>query len=92
MGGSSDLFGQATPAQRSSGSNLIFGGDGLRAGREDAGDSSANGHAHDSDVIVANNGDVFRLVGANGVYGQNGAGMAPMTNALRVPVTLLPKK
>jgi len=73
VGGSSDLFSQTTKAQRQDGSNIIFGGSGTMVGLNDAGDTSANGQAHDADAIVANNGDIFRLVGTNGVAGQ-GAG------------------
>src|SRR5205814_9309437 len=73
VGGSSDLFSQTTKAQRQDGSNIIFGGSGTMVGLNDAGATSANGQAHDADAIVANNGDIFRLVGTNGVAGQ-GAG------------------
>src|SRR6266480_672193 len=73
VGGSSDLFSQTTKAQRQDGSNIIFGGSGTMVGLNDAGNTSANGQAHDADAIVANNGDIFRLVGTNGVAGQ-GAG------------------
>jgi Ca2+-binding RTX toxin-like protein len=67
VGGSSDMFGLTAPAQRShTGSNLIFGGDGTRIDRNNPGDTSPNGHAHDSDTIVADNGDIFRLVGTGG--------------------------
>jgi Ca2+-binding RTX toxin-like protein len=88
IGGNSDLFGGATPQQRSDGSNLIFGGDGNRISRSNCGDgtlnattsvctTSPNGHAHDSDTIVANNGDIFRLVGASGQIGvPTGSGIA----------------
>jgi len=31
--------------------------------------TTPNGHAHDADVIVANNADVFRVVGTNGAFG-----------------------
>ncbi|HMC70308.1 MAG TPA: hypothetical protein VKJ07_14225, partial [Mycobacteriales bacterium] len=79
VGGNSDLFGQNAQAQRSSGSNIIFGGDGTQISRENCGDgwldatnacnTTVNGHAHNSDVIVSNNADVFRLVGVNGTAG-----------------------
>src|SRR5262249_14420994 len=36
-------------------------------GRNDPGDTNANGHANDADAIVANNGLIFDVVGTNGV-------------------------
>jgi hypothetical protein len=76
-------FGTATPAnnqtsnafnntrtQRQSGSNLIFGGGGNDTYRDDLGsDTSVNRHAQNSDMIISNNGDIFRLVGVT-VNGQ----------------------
>ena len=87
VGGNSDMFSLTLPSERASGSNLIFGQSGNNAGREDCGSgtinaanqciTSANGHAHDSNVIVANNGDIMRLVGTNGTYGAaNGVAMS----------------
>ena len=66
IGGSSSLFSLVTPAQRPDGSDLIFGGSGTAIGRNDAGDTSAQGHANDSDMIVGDNGNIFRIVGTNG--------------------------
>ena len=68
IGGSSDLFGASTPAQRPDGSDVIFGGDGTEIGLNDPGDSGVNAHSQDADVILGDNGDVYRLVGANGQY------------------------
>jgi hypothetical protein len=68
IGGSSDQFGLTTPAQRPDGSNTIFGGDGSQIGRDNYGDLSPGGHARDADVIMGNNGDIFRPVGANGQF------------------------
>ncbi|HEX6350970.1 MAG TPA: Ig-like domain-containing protein, partial [Candidatus Dormibacteraeota bacterium] len=67
VGGNSDLFGLTTPQQRPSGSNFIFGGTGAEISRENPGDviDGVNVHAVDSDAILANNGDIFRLVGVN---------------------------
>ena len=68
IGGSSDLFGASTPAQRPDGSDVIFGGDGTEIGLDDPGDTGPNAHSQDADVILGDNGDVYRLVGANGQY------------------------
>ena len=78
IGGSSNLFTLTTPAQRPDAPNLIFGSSGssdiLRndcgsasGGQSgDCGTASPSGEAHDADVIVANNGDIVRLVGTGG--------------------------
>ena len=88
VGGNSDMFSLTLPSERASGSNLIFGQSGNNAGREDCGAgtinannqciTSPNGHgAHDANVIVANNGDIIRMVGTNGTPGAaNGVGMS----------------
>ena len=68
IGGSSDLFGYTTPAQRPDGVDKIFGGTGAAIGLNDPGDTSANGHSHDADVILGDNGDIYRLVGSNGQF------------------------
>src|SRR5262249_50487391 len=49
--------------------DVIFGGSGTRVARNDPGDTSASGHARDADVIVGDNGNIFRVVGTNGVGG-----------------------
>ena len=67
IGGSSDLFGLTTPAQRADGTDTIFGGDGTDILRNTPGDQTANGHARDADVILGDNGRIYRLVGTNGV-------------------------
>ena len=66
IGGSSNLFSLATPAQRPDGSNMIFGGSGNAIGRSDPGDTSTQGHAKDADMILGDNGNIFRIVGTNG--------------------------
>ena len=77
VGGSSDLFtltGACTAAnevaspagtcKRPDAPNLIFGGSGgSDIARLDPGATGANSEAHDADTIVANNGDIVRLVG-----------------------------
>jgi Ca2+-binding RTX toxin-like protein len=65
IGGSSSLFGGA--AQRPDGSDTIFGGAGSAIVRNSLGDTTAAGHAKDADVIIGDNGNIFRLVGINGV-------------------------
>src|SRR5581483_1821087 len=80
IGGSSNLFtltDTARPsAQRPDGSDLLFGGSGTNSTRNDLGaatqtggangqiTTNAGGNAHDADVIVGDNGDIFRLVAA----------------------------
>ncbi len=79
VGGNSDLFSLTTPDRRPDGSDLIFGGAGTDISRNHLGDASLNaagdtvvtvdgGHARDADVILGDNGDIFRAVtgaGAN---------------------------
>ncbi|HEV2294748.1 MAG TPA: calcium-binding protein [Tepidisphaeraceae bacterium] len=64
LGGSSDRFGLTTRSQRLDGSDRIFGGDGTRTGREQAGDLTTGGHARDADVILGDNGNIFHIVHA----------------------------
>jgi len=71
IGGSSELFGYITPAQRQDGSDIIFGGAGTDITRNNLGDESEQGHARDADMILGDNGNIFRLVGINGVYVSN---------------------
>jgi Ca2+-binding RTX toxin-like protein len=66
IGGSSDMFSLTVTARRADGSDLLFGGSGgSDIARLDAGDTSTKGHSSDSDAIVGDNGDIFRLVGVN---------------------------
>ncbi len=72
IGGSSTLFSLTDVALRDDGSDLIFGGTGEDVGdvgRNDLGDESptGTGHARDADMILADNGNIFRLVGTSGV-------------------------
>lgn len=62
IGGSSSLFGLTTPGQRPDGADTIFGGAGTRLDRNDPGDESEGGHAADSDAILGDNGNIYRLV------------------------------
>src|SRR5262249_42903937 len=68
IGGSSSLFGLDTPAKRPDGKDTIFGGAGTRTARNDAGDTSAAGHARDADAILGDNGNLLRLVGGTGAF------------------------
>ena len=67
IGGNSDLFGFTTATQRADGADTIFGGSGTAIARNDLGDVSQVGHARDADNILGDNGDIYRLVGINGV-------------------------
>jgi Ca2+-binding RTX toxin-like protein len=63
IGGSSNLFSLTDPNQRPDGADLIFGGAGTDVDRNDAGDGS---HGGDSDMILGDNGNIFRLLDATG--------------------------
>ncbi len=67
IGGSSELFGLVTPSLRPDDSDTIFGGAGTDVARNDLGDTSDTGHAQDADMILGDNGNIYRLVGTNGV-------------------------
>jgi Ca2+-binding RTX toxin-like protein len=70
IGGSSELFSLTDPDPvearmlRPDGSDLIFGGAGTDISRNNPGDGS---HDNDSDMILGDNGNIFRLVGINGM-------------------------
>ncbi|MHC4396737.1 MAG: hypothetical protein ACYS1A_13895 [Planctomycetota bacterium] len=66
IGGSSELFGYNSQPQRQDGSDIIFGGAGTDIARNDLGDETETGHARDADMILGDNGNIFRLVGING--------------------------
>jgi Ca2+-binding RTX toxin-like protein len=72
IGGSSNLFGTPTASDRPDGSDIIYGGSGTRADRNNPGDTTPNGHARDADVILGDNGNIFRIVGTNGTPGGSG--------------------
>ncbi len=61
LGGSSPFF-LAPGTGRPDGADTIFGGAGTRIGIDDAGDTSPNGHGRDADVILGDNGIIYRLV------------------------------
>ncbi len=60
IGGSSSLYG-LTASERADGSDVIFGGDGTKTARNDMGDQTASGHASDSDMILGDNGNIYRI-------------------------------
>jgi Ca2+-binding RTX toxin-like protein len=68
IGGSSSLYSLTSPSLRPGGTDTIFGGAGTRLVRNDFGDLEPDGHAHDADVIMGDNANVFRLVGADGAF------------------------
>ena len=65
-GGSSNQFGLTTAAMRPDGIDVMYGGDGTDTVRNTLGDTSANGHARDADVMMGDNANIFRLVNVNG--------------------------
>ncbi|WP_353083073.1 calcium-binding protein [Tessaracoccus lapidicaptus] len=65
IGGSSSLFSLTTPDRRPDADDFIFGGAGTDIGRND----DTLGHGRDSDTIVGDNGNIYRLVGINGSAG-----------------------
>ncbi len=71
IGGSSALYGLEA-AERADGSDVIFGGTGDAAARDDAGDTSNGGHATDADMILGDNGNIFRI----GTAGPSGFALA----------------
>ena len=68
IGGNSDLFGLDLATERPDGEDLIFGGSGTRTALDDPGDVSTTGHARDADVILGDNGAIFRLIGSDGQF------------------------
>ncbi|HET7466406.1 MAG TPA: hypothetical protein VFL29_07050 [Candidatus Dormibacteraeota bacterium] len=79
LGGNSDYFGRsgtctaatettasaAGTCPRPDGSNLIFGGSGTQLDRGGMADTSIAGHDTNSSVIVADNGEIIRIVGSD---------------------------
>jgi Ca2+-binding RTX toxin-like protein len=50
---------------RQDGSDTIFGGAGTEVSRNNPGDESDVGYAEDADMVLGDNGNIFRLVGTN---------------------------
>jgi Ca2+-binding RTX toxin-like protein len=67
IGGSSDLFGLVTAAQRPDGADTVYGGNGDRAARNDLGTDAASS-GRDADVILGDNGRIFRIVTSSGAF------------------------
>jgi len=72
VGGNSDMFSLATPDLRTDAPNMIFGGSGTAIARIDAGATGDSAHSHDADAIVANNGDIVRVVATGGARAATG--------------------
>ena len=63
IGGSSDLFGYLTRDQRQyDGTDVIYGDNGDGVTIDNPGDTSADGHSHNADVIAGDNARIVRLV------------------------------
>lgn len=80
IGGSSSLYGPGSPSQRPDGTDTIFGGNADLLARNNFGETLVNAagdtvipeaarHARDSDMILGDNGNIYRLVGTNSVNG-----------------------
>ncbi|MEQ9410084.1 MAG: hypothetical protein RIK87_20275 [Fuerstiella sp.] len=72
VGGSSSMFGTASATWRPDAEDVIYGGSGTQSARNDDGHLAASGHARDADVILGDNGNIFRLVGINGTVSGSG--------------------
>jgi Ca2+-binding RTX toxin-like protein len=70
IGGSSGLFGLTTRDQRPDAGDTLYGGAATPAqlARNSSGSAGVDGHARDADVIVGDNGNIYRLVSAAGQY------------------------
>ncbi|MFT7667945.1 MAG: Ca2+-binding RTX toxin-like protein [Planctomycetota bacterium] len=65
IGGSSSLYGLDTFSSRPDGSDRIFGDSGLALARNEAGKDQ---HGNNADTILGDDGNIYRLVGINGVH------------------------
>lgn len=71
IGDSSNLFSLIAPTMRPTGSDTLFGGAGTQLERNNFGPAEEDCdpgviHSRDADVILGDNGNIFRLVGTNG--------------------------
>ena len=62
VGGSSTLFGADTLNERADGADTLFGGSGTYAARYSDGLTGVDAHSTDADVIVGDNGTIYRVV------------------------------
>ncbi|WP_372791518.1 hypothetical protein, partial [Paraconexibacter sp.] len=92
VGGSSDFFGLDSASLRPDGADLIFGGAGTQTGRNSYADGAIGSPlARDADVIVGDNGNIVRIVNADGsapvfnydLSGDASAGYGPERIAVR---------
>lgn len=68
IGGSSSLFGTNTTNNRPDAQDTIFGSAGTKVTNNNPGDTSSEVHFRDADVILGDNGNIFRLVNNLGQY------------------------
>jgi len=69
IGGSSSLYNLTDPAMRPDGADTLFGGNGDLIDRNNYGDTvlpESTRHARDADMILGDNGNIYRLVGIDG--------------------------
>ncbi len=62
VGDNSSLFSLAYHERLPAGRDLIFGGAGTDLARNNDGDTDATGHARDADMLLGDNGNLYRLV------------------------------
>ncbi len=66
IGGSSSFFGTPLASDRPDGEDVIYGGTGAPLSSRDIQDIGSRMYYFDADVILGDNGQIFRLVGKNG--------------------------
>jgi Ca2+-binding RTX toxin-like protein len=82
IGGSSSLYSLNTASQRPDGADTLYGGNGDLIARNNEGETVVNEagntvlpenerHARDADMILGDNGNIYRLVGTNGTDGES---------------------
>ncbi|HKS60779.1 MAG TPA: hypothetical protein VJT13_03715, partial [Xanthobacteraceae bacterium] len=81
IGGSSDLFSLQNRTQRPDGSDLIFGGAGTDIARDNNGDGI---HGRDADMILGDNGNIYRIVGTSGFNYDNNYGLQIVVRAAKL--------
>jgi Ca2+-binding RTX toxin-like protein len=81
IGGSSNLFSLQNRTQRPDGSDLIFGGAGTDIARDNNGDGI---HGRDADMILGDNGNIYRIVGTSGFNYDNAYGLQIVVRAAQL--------